>query len=72
MYKKGNKINICIYISDPPRLRSSDKHIIGTNMFCLLKDAINLMRRISGLDLLHYLKYFNVFYYVDIINIKTN
>ena len=22
--------------SDPPRLRSSDKHIIGTNMFCLL------------------------------------
>ena len=27
---------------------------------------------ICGLDLLHCLKYFNVFYYVDIINIKTN
>ena len=25
-----------LHTSDPPRLRSSDKHIIGTNMFCLL------------------------------------
>ena len=58
------------YTSDLPRLRSSDKPIIGTNMFCLLYNAINLMRRICGLDLLHYLKYFNIFYYVDIINIK--
>jgi hypothetical protein len=28
------------------------------------------MRRICALDLLHYLKYFNVFYSVDIISIK--
>ena len=27
---------IILITSDPPRLHSSDKHIIGTNMFCLL------------------------------------
>ena len=48
------------------------EHIMVTNMFCLSYDAINLVRRICGLDLLHYLKYFNVFYSVYIISIKTN
>ena len=32
-------VAVVVYLfttSDPPRLHSSDKHIIGTNMFCLL------------------------------------
>ena len=34
--KKLLNVSRLLLTSDPPRLRSSDKHIIGTNMFCLL------------------------------------